>query len=1017
MAVRLEKVRLELEDAFSAQALGAAAAARTLGTSLDRSGRDGDSFARNIDQSSSSIDRLSGRLGLAARAVAAFGPGLVPITTAVTPALAGLVTQMGFAAAGAGVLVTAFQGVGDALKAAREYELEPSAESLAKLNEALRNLSPAAQAAVMRMRELAPVLQDIKFATQDGGLPGFIEGLDSFERLAPRIESIFATIADAAGDLFADGMESLASDEWAPFFEFLEAEARPALLTFGQTVGNVSKGIAELVMAMDPLSDDFTSGLLAASERFEAWAENLTQTEGYAEFIDYVRETGPQVMETLGSLANALLQIGEAAAPLGGPVLKVLEAFADVIAGIADSPLGTPILTYVSALSALRLAAGATTASLRLMNIEMAKGAGAAGIRGLVAPGGAIGKLSAVKTGAMVAGGAAAIGAGALAMEKGLIGMNTAMGASIGMLAGPWGAAIGGGVGLMMDFADRSSEATQELVAWAGALEASAASGALVGDALDEAVARYSDERAAFLADRERLVGGKSLEAVGTTWADIFGKSDLTETEESLVRASAAIREGRRAQLAAKIAADSNAQSQGYLNAEMMEQAEAVRAAADAWLDSANAQSGFEGAMNNLKDAIGEGSGAMKVNGDVVRGATDEQLRAYDALMATAAAWRELDPIERKARGGMARMRESFIGAAISMGASKEAAERLADRLLKIPPNVTTNVEVKGAIEGARSVQELINTMARLKDKSVWIRTYHQTFTGQGADGSTYNGTSGAPSNGAEFVNGQRRWSGGPVFGPGTDTSDSIPAMLSNGEYVIRAAAVRRYGMGFFDRANAMHLASGGPVSGRGDSDATRENTKAVKELTAEQKEERRERRKERARLRAELERLRGRSSDLRGAVSGSLRDDLFGTPEGGVWSQANAQGVNGILKNDIADARQIIAATKTLKNKGLNGGALDALLASGDAATIQAYSRMDKNQLAKYENLYRTRERLSGRAGKAAGEAAYGPAINRIERRLKAIERHTKDGPKKTGEEVGRNVNRAARSGARSAR
>lgn len=44
---------------------------------------------------------------------------------------------------------------------------------------------------------------------------------------------------------------------------------------------------------------------------------------------------------------------------------------------------------------------------------------------------------------------------------------------------------------------------------------------------------------------------------------------------------------------------------------------------------------------------------------------------------------------------------------------------------------------------------------------------------------------------------------GGMVRGRGTGTSDSIPAMLSNGEYVIRAAAVRALGRGYLDRLNS----------------------------------------------------------------------------------------------------------------------------------------------------------------------------------------------------------------------
>lgn len=44
--------------------------------------------------------------------------------------------------------------------------------------------------------------------------------------------------------------------------------------------------------------------------------------------------------------------------------------------------------------------------------------------------------------------------------------------------------------------------------------------------------------------------------------------------------------------------------------------------------------------------------------------------------------------------------------------------------------------------------------------------------------------------------------SGGHVRGPGSGTSDSIPALLSNGEYVINAAAVRKLGKGYLDLIN-----------------------------------------------------------------------------------------------------------------------------------------------------------------------------------------------------------------------
>lgn len=68
---------------------------------------------------------------------------------------------------------------------------------------------------------------------------------------------------------------------------------------------------------------------------------------------------------------------------------------------------------------------------------------------------------------------------------------------------------------------------------------------------------------------------------------------------------------------------------------------------------------------------------------------------------------------------------------------------------------------------------------------------------------------------------------GGYVSGPGTGTSDSIPAYLSNGEYVLRAPAVRHaeqhWGSGFLDDINQLKtpsrrqkFASGGLVGGGG---------------------------------------------------------------------------------------------------------------------------------------------------------------------------------------------------------
>lgn len=63
----------------------------------------------------------------------------------------------------------------------------------------------------------------------------------------------------------------------------------------------------------------------------------------------------------------------------------------------------------------------------------------------------------------------------------------------------------------------------------------------------------------------------------------------------------------------------------------------------------------------------------------------------------------------------------------------------------------------------------------------------------------------------------QRYPTGGAVVGPGSGTSDSIPALISNGEYVIRAASVKQFGVGLFDRLNSGQAAYAARPAGRFD--------------------------------------------------------------------------------------------------------------------------------------------------------------------------------------------------------
>lgn len=87
------------------------------------------------------------------------------------------------------------------------------------------------------------------------------------------------------------------------------------------------------------------------------------------------------------------------------------------------------------------------------------------------------------------------------------------------------------------------------------------------------------------------------------------------------------------------------------------------------------------------------------------------------------------------------------------------------------------------------------------------IKAFLAAIAALGGTGGGDTTTASAPQAHAE---------GGPIRGPGTGTSDSILARISNGEFILRAKAVRQYGIGFLSALNAGQFrgfASGGYAS------------------------------------------------------------------------------------------------------------------------------------------------------------------------------------------------------------
>lgn len=182
----------------------------------------------------------------------------------------------------------------------------------------------------------------------------------------------------------------------------------------------------------------------------------------------------------------------------------------------------------------------------------------------------------------------------------------------------------------------------------------------------------------------------------------------------------------------------------------------------------------------------------------------------------TAAAMAELEAVKRKVA--------STKGKTITMAAPTSAARTQLEALgFKIRntkgKQVIITLPTGGPRAAAAAIQRAIDSV---HGKTVGVGVYTTNYYKKVNQGTVNSGPQvpGMHASGGligRYADGgavQYIPAGGSISGPGTGTSDSIPALISNGEYVIKAASVRKYGVAMFDRLNAGRYASGGLLGG-----------------------------------------------------------------------------------------------------------------------------------------------------------------------------------------------------------
>lgn len=1061
MATRRESVRIELDDQLTGGLLKQAAAAKLLQRELDsldgqlvdvdrttskttrttkdynletaiadeRAARlraalkdqakaavdaeDGLGGLRKTTQGTSKeIDQLSGRVRIFRDLAFTVGPALVPVAAAGIPAVIGLGAAFGAAAGGVGVLLAAVNGMGDALKALNTYQLEPTQANAEKLRIEMDKLGPAGAHFVQFLDDLQPQLVGLQMIARKGLLPGVEEGITELLPLLPQLRLLVFNLASAMGELSADAGEALAGDKWRPFFDYIESDGAPLLESFGRSVGNLALILANLTVAFGPLTADFAGGLERMTSSLADWSAGLEDNAGFQDFVDYIRETGPDVLELLGAIATALVGIVRATAPIGQAVLPVLTELAKVIGIIADSPLGTPFFTAVAAVLAFNRAASLVGATLtRVKTSGEAAGASlstsfklGATIAGLMALNDAVDQIGGKLDDGALARNLEAIGRGSVSDDLAQVGDSLGT-VNNGLLQlGNYGEkAFTGGIKILsvglLDF-DTSMEKAQAKLRQ-------------VDDALASLVeSGNADQAAAAFAEFAR-----QGEAQGLSLAEVT--KSFPQYQTALANAGAAAKEAEPPTRSFRQILQETGNAAGLTRSELHGLAEAMKEQRSETLAAFDAQIAWRQALNDATEQAKKSQAG-------IRGNSKEAIANSQALSQLAGAWNNQSDAVRNNVGRYESAKSAFIETAVQMGVNRDRAEQLARSLLAIPNKVLTDIQLAGGQKAYDDIQRIKQALSTIPKS---IRTEYYVTQMNGLNSRSGGGRDGDPST---------PYTSGGYTGPGGKHEPR--GIVHAGEVVIPQELVRRdwpmlrsrYGhLPGFDTGGLVGstYAATSPALRSAETLSTALRTAAAASV-AEVKSRRtllqHELDRDKAATQAAKDRL-DAERQVRSELVQSLRDrltsDLFG-PAVSSSSSTSYRSINlpmpadfaswdpdrqkaflqqaaqveyqanvglgygaapaspeSILRGDISNARQMRSIIALLRRggRGLRGQALAELLNTATPDQLDAYANGSLRDLRRYQRLYDTRAQVVGQAARAGGDAAFGQRIDAL--------------------------------------
>ncbi|CAK7279910.1 hypothetical protein [Streptomyces misionensis] len=172
---------------------------------------------------------------------------------------------------------------------------------------------------------------------QPAVLPLFTRGVDGAKGALPGLTPLVRSAADAIKNLMDRASKQLKTPFWQGLKRDIETSAKPAIIGLGVAFGNIFKGMAGVVDGFLPHMDGISSTLQRVTGRFANWGTHLKGSPAFENFLKFASEKGPLLASTIAQIAGAFLAIGQALAPISGPLLTVIGGLAGALGSIAST--------------------------------------------------------------------------------------------------------------------------------------------------------------------------------------------------------------------------------------------------------------------------------------------------------------------------------------------------------------------------------------------------------------------------------------------------------------------------------------------------------------------------------------------------------------------------------------------------------------------------------------------------------------------------------------------------------